>query len=193
MSNPRTYPQPDDDPAFLALVDRITDAVVKQYSPADVFIVRIKNFFDHKWLRFSGMGRVAVDTGFPGLDVALDEFHDKNLTFPPFTPSRVLAQYYFGLTTKKYYEEQAPPYLIHDQERKHSAANLHRHVKDFSGSAVYLWFSSNTAKNQQGSLMVYLTHEEQIDSWFASFHKKHTWTIKQVRGINRDYLDEIVD
>lgn len=188
MTKPRAYPQMDDDPAFLALVDRIIDILIQDHEPIEFFVVRIKNWFDYKWLRFSGIGIVPFNGGVPQPEAALSEFHRKELTFPPFTPSRVLAQNYFCLTTKKHYEEQSPPYLVHKTEREHSSANLHRHVKKFSDSAVYLWYSSNSAKNLQGSVMVYLADTKGTESWYASLQKKETWAINQTKGINKDSL-----
>ncbi|MHC4744673.1 MAG: hypothetical protein ACYS8Z_22390 [Planctomycetota bacterium] len=194
MTKPRTYPQTDDDPAFLALVDRVIDTLIRDHEPAELFVVRIKNWFDYKWLRFSGMGMVPFDSGHPQPEAALGEFRRKELTFPPFTPSRVLAQHYFRLTTKKDYEEQSPPYLVHKTEKDHSSANIRRHVKEFSDSAAYLWYSSNSAANLQGCVMVYLAGPKGTESWYASLQKKkETWKINQTKGINKDSLTKRID
>ncbi len=190
MIKPRVYPEIDDDPAFLAITDRIIESVVDENKPEDFFLVRINNWFDRKWLQFSGLGIVHFDSGLPRPEVALDEVWKKKLTFPPFTPARVLGQYYFCLTTKKNYEEQSPPYLIHKAERKHSATNLNRYVKDSSRSGAFLWYSSNSAKNLQGSMMVYKVSDGETQSWYASFEKKKSWGIKQTQGISKAILND---
>ncbi len=180
---PRVYPQPDDDPAFIAMVDRI---IASSHLP-ELFVIRIKNWFDHKWLRFSGIGRV----GFQGarIDTALDEFWQKKLTFPPFTPARVLSQCYFCWTTKNYFEEQPAPALIHDMKPKHSSANLHRRVVDFAERAAFVWFSSNSAHNQRGSVIVYMVDDSEVDAWYASFERKKEWLVTRTKGIDRHVVE----
>src|SRR5438132_10549863 len=122
--SPETFAEPDDDPAFLACVDRIIAGLIERHAPEAVYLIRIANWFDHKWLRFSGIGRVP----FYGLSIhtALDEFSQENVTFPPFTPNRVVTQHYFCRTTRGEFEEQAPAHLVHGSRRTHSARNLQR-------------------------------------------------------------------
>ena len=107
------------------MVDRIIDSIVSLSHPPELFVIRIKNWFDHKWFRFSGIGRVEFKGG-SRIHTAIEGLWQEKLTFPPFTPARVLSECYFCWTTKNYYEEQPAPGLIHDKKRKHSAANLHR-------------------------------------------------------------------
>jgi hypothetical protein len=100
---PVTFPEPDDDPAFLNCVDRIIAAVIDRQAPEELYLVRIANWFDHKWLRFSGIGRVARHGS--SIHTVLDEFSQEQLTFPPFTPSRVVTQHYFNRDPKgRFYE-----------------------------------------------------------------------------------------
>ena len=58
-----TLPEPNDDPGFLNCVDRLLAALIERHSPEELYLVRIANWFDHKWLRFSGIGRVRFDGG----------------------------------------------------------------------------------------------------------------------------------
>jgi hypothetical protein len=193
-TRPRSYPETSDDPAFLACVDRIISGIVARSQPEEVYVVRIDNWFDHKWLTFSGKGVVFFDFG--GLrfrdDVALDEFHMDQITFPPFNMNRVRTQSYFCKTTKGYYEEQSPAHLIHRAEQGHSAANLTRRVVDLSKSAVFLWFSSETAKNGRGSLMVYSVREGDVLAWFASFRRDTEWRLLRVKGASREDVNRLL-
>src|SRR5262245_39706139 len=100
---PETFAEPDDDPAFLACVDRIIAGLIERHRPEEVYLVRISNWFDQKWLRFSGIGRVAHHGGI-SIHTALDEFSQDQLTFPPFTPNRVVTQHYFCRTTRGEFE-----------------------------------------------------------------------------------------
>jgi len=185
---PRAYPQPDDDPAFAAIVDRIIDSTVSSSRPPELFVVRIKNWFDHKWLRFSGIGRVEFQGGGP-VHTSKEGLWRTKLTFPPFAPARVLSECYFCWTTKSYYEEQPAPALIHDKEREHSSANLQRRVVDFAERAVFVWFSSNSAHNQHGSVIVYAVDGREVDAWYASFERKEEWSVTRTKGIDRNIVE----
>ncbi len=180
---PATFVESDDAPAFLAVVDQIIAGLVEQHAPEEFYLVRIANWFDHRWLRFSGIGRVP----FNGVSThtALDEFHQEQLTFPPFTPNRVTSQHYFALTNRGQFEEQAPVQLIHGTARGHSAKNLHRRVADFSRSAVFVWFSSHSAANGRGSVMVYTVCSRHVDAWYAGFQYDASWRLGHVKGIRK--------
>jgi hypothetical protein len=178
---PETFPEPDDDPAFLNCVDRIIAALIDRDASEELYLVRIANWFDHKWLRFSGIGRVAWN----GLliQTALDEFSQEQLTFPPFTPSRVVTQHYFNRGPGGQFYEQPPVRLVHRTTRGHSSRNLHRRVADFSQSANFVWFSSNSAANRQGSVMVYSTYFGHFNAWYAALRFDRTWRLGRVKGI----------
>src|SRR5215204_4235594 len=123
---PHTFLEPHDDPAFLATVDRIIAECVRREAPQEVRVVHIDHWFGTKWLGFSGKGRVGFFYGCVTPDTALDEFRREKLTFPPFAPNRVVAEYYFCRTGPVVYEEQAPPQRVHCRLRRRSAENLNR-------------------------------------------------------------------
>ncbi len=77
--------QEGDDPQFIKLVNQVLLRLLQQHAPAEAFVIRINKWFDHKWLDFSGIGRVKFDGGLM-IEVALDEFRQDQTTFPPFTP-----------------------------------------------------------------------------------------------------------
>src|SRR5262249_32248596 len=140
-----------DDPEFIAIIDRIAVRLFKQADYEEVFIVEIKNWFDHKWLKFSGIGRVPFrHVGDSQPQVALDEFFQEKITFPPFTPNRILRQQWHPA------EELKRSVPVHyTKRREHSCWNLQRRVTDYAKSALFVWFSSGTKTNDRGSLMVY--------------------------------------
>jgi hypothetical protein len=180
---PETFPEPDDDPAFLNCVDRLIAGLIERHSPDDFYLVRIANWFDHKWLRFSGIGRVPYDRK-TSVHTVLDEFSQDQLTFPPFTPSRVITQNYFSRSSEGVFHEQAPQRLVHRTQRGRSSRNLHRRVADFSQTAVFLWFSSNSAANRQGSVMSYASIAGQLNSWYAAFRFDRLWKLGRVHGVS---------
>lgn len=70
--------------------------------------------------------------------------------------------------------------------------NLQHYVADFSKSGLFLWYSSNTVKNQKGSLLCYMVMNGEIDAWYASFANRKKWTVEKVKGIDREKLCKIL-
>lgn len=181
-------PAENDDPGFGSLVGKVLSSLVDSASPSDVFVIRIDNWFDHKWLKFSGRGRVAYDFSI-NLDhpqVALDEFHQEKVTFPPFTPKRIVSQEYFKRPGTK--ESEFP----HPCKKEKTAKNLQRRVAQISQSGVFLWFSSQSRPNGRGSVMAYVSDGDQVNTWYASFARGTRWKIDRVRGIDCEDLDAML-
>ena len=129
----------------------------------EVFIIEIKNWFDHKWLKFSGIGRVpfrlSPQDSHP--QVALDEFFQDKITFPPFTPNRILRQ------QRHHWGDLKPKHHIYDTQRRQlSSWNLQKRVTQYANSAVFIWFSSGTKSNDRGSLMIYEVHAPTVSLGF---------------------------
>ena len=51
-------PEPGDDPTFLLAVSAIAAAMARDERPTELRLIRIARWFDHKWLGYSGKGRV---------------------------------------------------------------------------------------------------------------------------------------
>jgi hypothetical protein len=180
----------NDDAEFIDLVGRAVSGEVEAKAVREVFMVRIDNWFDLKWLNFSGIGRVAFGwhTGMSWApDAALDEFRQLKTTFPPFVPDRVIEERCFIRGEDGYSLNRDAP-LIHSRVRSSSSRNLHRRISAFSGSALFAWFSSKTRLNGRGSLMVYRASGGMVTSWYASFSRGAEWRLLQVEGIGRERL-----
>jgi hypothetical protein len=158
---------PEDDPAFVRVVASIVDSVVSECTPEIVTVIHIKNWFDSKWLNFSGKVLGA-------LGVWKDE-----LTLPPFNPNRVLCQTVLRLSAGEYQPIEAPPLHVVQP----SAENLSRRVERATDSGAFAWWSSNTVANGKGSLMVYTQIGDLSSAWFLGFHKKAEWEISKKVGI----------
>ena len=46
--------QTNDDPQFVETVSHIISGLVNDSFPNEIFVIKIGNWFDHKWLKFSG-------------------------------------------------------------------------------------------------------------------------------------------
>ncbi len=182
-----------DDPAFIELLNSLVRGAVLRSLPEELYVVQIDNWFDHKWLRFSGIG--VVPFRFPSFmkrdDGALAEFYQDKVTFPPFTPNRVVSQHRFERRGERYAEAalRRPP---HGADRQPSELNLRRRVGDAVTSACFVWYSSNTLKNDRASVMVYTAKNGEVQSWFAAFHHKDGWALQSTKGTSREDVQSLL-
>ena len=165
----------DDDPRFVALVRRSVAASVRSFQPADVFVVRIDHWFDHKWFAFAGK-----------LYGALAFYKSQRLTVPPFIPARVVSEEVFTLGADRATYNKSRRQSLHRYQ--HSGENLSRCIGHVSDSAVFVWFSGDTAHTELGSLMVYAIQGETQHGWYASFRQDADWKLNKVRGLSRAEL-----
>ncbi len=181
----------NDDPQFVELVSRVASGLLVENVPEQVFVIQIDNWFDQKWLNFSGIGRVGFDS--PFADTALDEFRQDKITFPPFSPNRVVEEYCFLRGENGDYAPSEHTSFVHSRERESSSLNLHKRVSDFSDAGIFIWFSSNTQSNSRGSLMVYEVNRSEVNTWFAAFSKKTEWKLLQTCGIAREQVQLLME
>ena len=182
-----------DDLAFIQLVQRAVSAELEGKAVHGLFLIRIDNWFDHKWRNFSGKGRVALGhhTGLTyAPDTALDAFHRKGTksTFPPFTPNRVISENFYRNDGNGVYVLDKNGPWVHSPLRQRSSANLHQRITTHNNSALFVWFSSNALANRRGSLMIYRANGTIITSWYASFLLNGQWQVVRTEGISRQHL-----
>jgi len=167
-NNMNIHITPEDDPVFVRIIESITNSLVLDISPQIVVIIQIDNWFDHKWLDFSGkiLGALGI--------------WRKELTIPPFNPNRVKNQIVYKLGESGNYIEQEAT-LLHTLQK--SSENLNHKLKNATDSGLFFWWSSNTKTNSQGSLMVYSQIDDKSSSWFVAFDRKTEWSINKTEGI----------
>jgi hypothetical protein len=176
-----------DDPGFVRIAGDIVNNWVASRGPAEVYVTRIKNWFDHKWLRFSGIAVVYFRKLWDWqIDAALDPHTSDKLTFPPFTPNRVLSQRRWVRREPLGYIESIPTVKVHRKQREWSCKNLNRRVDGFSNSAVFVWYSSNSYINRVGSLMVYSVEHGEAAGWYCTLRwHADDWKLDKVKGADR--------
>ena len=187
-------PKQKDDPEFVELVKRVIAGCINDSFPKTIILVQIDNWFDHKWLGFSGIGRV----GFPfvgkiDLDTALDEFRQDQITLPPFSPRRVIEEFHFQREANGEYAACDPRPYLHQRALASSSENLHKRIVDRFDSAVLVWFSSNTQQNLRGSVMLYAVRGREVNSWYAGFEKEEKWRVLQTKGITTDQVQSLIE
>lgn len=182
-------------PGFVDAVDRVVAGLVFRYRPQLVCLVRIRRWFDHRWLGFSGRGRVFFDSPFPKHPgVSLDEFHQEQLTFPPFAPTRVAAEQHWIRKNDGDYAVTPSRFQIHRPLRQHSSSNLQRRVVDLTDSALFVWRSSTSATDARGSMLVYIVNAGTTIPWFASMRSTaERWALSEVKGLGRVEVSELLE
>ena len=183
-------PGETDDPLFIELLNSFVGGLLVHRNPEVLWLIQIDNWFDHKWLKFSGNGLVASDIPLAMYDTVKAESYQEKLTFPPFTPNRIMAQWSYVRTGDDYIEAPLPA-LPHGTEKRHSEENLRKRVQDFSRSASFVWYSANTLENGRGSVMVYNVIAEQPDSWYAAFNRQPIWKLLATKGISRNEVEKL--
>lgn len=176
-----------DDPGFIKALNSIVSELVADHTPEQLWVIQIDNWFDHKWLRFSGYGLIASNIPLDRYDTVKAESYQEKVTFPPFAPNRVLKQFSF-VRGRDGYTESVLPALPHGNERKHSDTNLRRRIQDFTRSGCFVWYSANTLVNGKGSIMVYVVTVDQVECWFAAFDRQEEWRLQTTKGVTRDRL-----
>lgn len=175
----------NDSVEFIHQVNSILESLIFKYDVGEVVFVKIKNWFDHKWLNFSGKSIVHFPTLDPdwGREESLDIVSLGEVTIPPFNPKRVIYSKFFRL--KNTGNEKVGKAI---QIYQRSTENRQRLVVDYTQDGLLLWFSSNTKTNQKGSLMVYRSQNNSVDSWYVLFENINGWHATKARGINLDVI-----
>ena len=170
-----------DDIDFISKVQILTNQIIKDLNPNEVYLFKVNNWFDTKWLNFTGKILGALGTW----------NYDDDSRIPPFSPNRIIEQGYYELNELKTYDKQKSNLQIH---KKQSAENnLNRRIIDFSDSAVFVWYSSNTKKNGQGSLMVYPVENEKCQPFYIGLRKNKDWDIINAPGTNKKMLESYLE
>ncbi len=177
-----------DNNKFMAAVSSLIATMVVEKEPNDLYVTRINKWFDHKWLGYSGKGRVKFE-GFAPIDTALDAIWQNKLTFPPFNPKQIGQQLYWRRRNDGTYGGVGDPKWIHKWKLQSSADNLNNRVVEFSDSGLFVWFTSNTETNTHGSVMVYQVAGKDVTGWYVSFRQESDWIVDRTKGIDKKTVE----
>lgn len=174
--------QEDDAPDFIGIINEIMEKVISEYDIGEVVFVKIKNWFDHKWLNYSGKSVVAFNGGL-WRDSALESVWSEKITIPPFNPNRIIYSKFFRIkdTGNRKIEKRVNKYQF-------SSENIHNRVVNYTSDGLLIWFSSDTKFNQKGSLMIYRSQNNEVYTWYAMIENIKAWRITKSKGIELDKL-----
>ncbi|MEM9673739.1 MAG: hypothetical protein AAF992_14205, partial [Bacteroidota bacterium] len=74
----------DDAPGFIEIVNRIMSITIFQWHIDEIMNIKIKNWFDYKWLKYSGKKIIHFENTLHPDKVALTNDWKKRVTFHPF-------------------------------------------------------------------------------------------------------------
>ena len=185
-----------DDPEFIETVRRLISGCTNAGFPKKIFIIKIDNWFDHKWLKFSGKGRIGF--GFFGhylvdMDTALDEFRQDQMTLPPFSPKRVIEEYYFLRDEKGHY---SPSPARHASIKETWLRVLGIFISELWIALIQpsLYGSAPSTKlNRRGSIMVYEVNGSSVHAWYAELAKEERWRVLQTKGITPEQVQSLIE
>jgi hypothetical protein len=163
------------DYSFVAIVERVLNNTLQLHQPAEVYLVQIDNWFDHKWLEFDTSRIDTDDLGWRA-----------KLRLPPFEPSRVVSQLHFQ-------KHSSEPLLYEGS----SSNPLHilssnRTLAQICSSGAFVWYSYVGNRSDQGSLMVYLNNDGKGSAWYASFTKNPDWQVNKMKGASKQELTDLM-
>jgi hypothetical protein len=183
-SSQEIKPDKQDAPEFIKIINLIMGHMVYQYGIHEVCKIKIKNWFDHKWLNYSGKSVIHAEENYDSEHPVLQDEWRKKITVPPFNPNRVISEDFLKKqeTGNKRFEKVLPFEKVLHKE-KFSNDNIHNRISDYTENGLFIWYSSHSKINQQGSLMVYRVQKDELETWFASVQNKDGWKISQTKGI----------
>lgn len=178
----------NDNKNFIAALNGFVDQLTNDLEPAEIYMIRINEWFDHKWLGYSGRGIIQFPYSEPYILAKLDKRFLDRLTFPPFNPNQVRAEHYWKLENSGDYNGTEKPHCIYNQKLKYNSYNWHNLVESVSSSGVFVWFSSNSESSGNGSIMVYAIEGVDIQTWYASFSEESGWEIENEIGFQSETM-----
>jgi hypothetical protein len=168
-------PEFEDDPAFVAIVERVVDGLLQRDTPPSLVLVKIDNWFGPKWLSFSGkaLGAIAV--------------WKATLTIPPFVPNRVVYQKRYAAPT---YQEVDSGKPLHSEIP--AGAAITRRASEVAPGAALVWYSGNSRETGRGSVMAYVPEAQSYWSWYADWACHPSWHIAKAIGIKPGDLQNLI-
>ena len=170
---------PNDHPQFISNIEIFIQASLDKWKPTDLYLTRIDNWFDDKWIKFSG-------TYIHELSI----WQHEEVTVPPFHPNRVIDCSYFRLEKGSYKaREIARPLHIYQA----STDNLNRKIADFTENGLFIWYCGNSRINKRGVLMGYLLKDQECYTFYISLTADKNWNVHKSIGIPSREVQNILD
>lgn len=182
-----------DDPGFLEIVELFVWQFSAGLKPEDLFVIRVDNWFDRKWLGFSGKVPHTFTYGdglvaFAGTQpIWSRKGAPSETTFPPFVPNRIVRETHLkaadGWVSRTSHSER-----VHSLEKVPSRTNLDRKILSLFKDALFIWFSSKSEANGRGTIMIYHVGDGNRGGFWSSYLRKERWQVDRALYVDRDFL-----
>jgi len=170
--------QPDDNDQFISRVEVLIEKFILDKKPNSIYLIKIDNWFDKKWLGFSGkmLGAVGITKG--------------DLTIPPFVPNRIVYEKFYSKNHEtELYEISKTSKKIHIVQD--SESNLNRKIRTLIPETAIVWFSGNSKKNKRGVMMAYFPVKESYLTMHIEFTEP-SWSAKSTIGVDRSFVNSLI-
>lgn len=165
---------------FVRNAEAIARGICRAYRPPELVVLRIDNWFDHKWV------------GFTGKFMGLMGFWSKKLVIPPFVPNRICWQHRYKFqSSPDRYEIVDPGPALHVDHAFHKGMTPKpkRLVATIAPKTALIWFSGKSEETDHGAVMAYFPLPDGYWTWYAGLTKKDEWQISRLKGISRSELE----
>lgn len=149
----------NDDNSLISGMNNLMLRTIEEYLPEEIYIIRIKNWFDHKWLGYA--------------DGAIAPKDDFNITkhLPNFSPGRRLNEDIF-------YRGENNQYLPYE--------NIGTNWCYAYKSMLFFWVSTESELINRASFMCYSINEKNLNAWFVSFVCDDRWKVSFTKGTDKN-------
>lgn len=163
---------------YIRNVEFIFKDLIAKWTPSDLYITRVDNWFDDKWVKFSGT--IMHEISIHNLD---------DVTVPPFHPNRIEKTDFYRRKNRNYEKQEAEKTLHILQQ---STSNLKRKISNFSNNGLFLWYSGNTITNHKGSIMGYLVTNEECFTFYVTLARQKNWNAEKAIGLTTKEIQRIL-
>jgi len=182
-----------DDPEFLEIVEFFAWRV-SNFKPDDLFVIRVDNWFDRKWLGFSGKTMSTLmfviadeDPSIPDPRPVWKGPGGRAATLPPFVPNRIVRETHLK-AADGWVSRTSQPERVHSLEKTPSEANLDRAILGSFTNAWFIWFSSRSEANGRGTIMFYRVRDGSTGGFWSSYLRKDRWQVDRTVNFDREVL-----
>ncbi len=179
----KILPEPDDATGFVEQIERAVDGVLSRYSPANVTLIKIDNWFGKRWLGFEGKF-----LGLAGVTLKTHNHPTGNIRIPPFVPERVVSQRRFVAPA---YEEIDAGAFVHQQMPSRDA--LRRQARIAVPETALVWYSGNSKANGRGALMIYLPIGSSYWPLYVGLKDANPWRVTDCWNIKHEEYASLID
>ena len=163
-----------DNPEFISKVENVIKNQSRNSLPKEFYIIKIDNWFDYKWLNFSGtiLHEVSV-------------WNSDQVSIPPFHPNRVLDIIHY-INQDGTFEKTENNFALHIHQQ--SSDNLRRKMSDICQDGLFVWYSDNTELNGIGSVMIYKVNDNECYGFYTSLDRNKNWNPIKTKGVNMNNM-----